>query len=183
VFSAPRLLTGPESLLLAGMAAIVGGALAAHFGRWASPHARSAGTIAAALVASTLVIAPVTAWAVVSDTRAAQRLSDREAERFGPESYGFDTSVTDRIAALVPPADDYRLVASDGLEANRALGFRLWSLSSLLPRIAAADPSSADWIISWGVPPRELGVAVHELHVLALRGRSQPPVYVARVDR
>jgi len=176
-------LTGPESLLLAGMAAIVGGALAARFGRWASPHARSAGTFAAALVASTLVIAPVTAWAVVSDTRAAQRLSDREAERFGPESYGFDTSVTDRIAALVPPADDYRLVASDGLEANRALGFRLWSLSSLLPRIAAADPSSADWIISWGVPPRELGVAVHELHVLALRGGSQPPVYVARVDR
>jgi hypothetical protein len=64
VFSAPRLLTGPESLLLAGMAAIVGGALAARFGRWASPHARSAGTIAAALVASTLVIAPVTASSV-----------------------------------------------------------------------------------------------------------------------
>ena len=181
VFAAPRLLTGPESLLLASLGAVLGAMLVAHFGRWSSARARVAGAIAAALAASSLAVAPVTAWAVISDLRSAQRLSARDAERSGPEGYGFDTSVTDRLATLIPVEDTYAIVSSDRIEPNRALVFRLWSLRALLPRVALTDPASADWVVTWGVPPSDLGVPVADVRVLELRGASDPPVYVARV--
>ena len=183
MFTAPRLLTGPESLLLAASAAVLGAVLAAHFGNWSSSRARAAGAIAAALVASSLAVAPVTAWAMISDIRASQRLSARDAERIGPEENGFDTSVTDRLAALIPRDDTYALVFSDRVDPARAAVFRVWSLSALLPRIAVTDPSSSDWIVTWGVPPRDVGVPVADVRPLELRGGSDPPVYVARVVR
>jgi hypothetical protein len=183
VFTAPRLLTGPESLLLAASAAVLGALLAAHFGRWSSSRARAAGAIAAALVASSLAVAPVTAWAMVSDIRASQRLSARDAERIGPEDNGFDTSVTDRVAASIPRDDTYALVFSDRVDPDRSSVFRVWALSALLPRVAVMDPSSSDWIVTWGVSPRDVGVPVADVQRLEVRGGADPPVYVARVAR
>lgn len=183
MFTAQRLLTGPESLLLAASGAVLGALLAARLGRWSSSHARAAGAIAAALAASALAVAPVTAWAMISDIRASQRLAAREAERIGPEEYRLDTAVIDRVAALIPLDATYALVSSDRVNPNRALVFRLWSLQALLPRVAVTDPPSSDWLVSWGVSPRDLAVPVADVHVLELRGGSDPPVYVARVVR
>lgn len=183
MFTAPRLLTGPESLLLASFGSLLGALLAARFGHWSSSRARVAGAIGAALAASTLAVAPVTAWAMVSDIRASLRLSARDAERIGPEENGLDTSVTDRVAGLIPRDDTYALVFPERVDPDRALVFRLWSLSGLLPRVAVTDPSTSDWIVSWGVPPRGLGVPVDEVHLLEFPGGSDPPVYVARVSR
>ena len=183
MFAAPRLLTGPESLLLAALGAVVGAFLVARFGRWSSSSARTAGAIAAALVASALAVAPVTAWAMISDIRASQRLSGREAERIGPEQNGFDTSVTDSVAGLIPRDDTYAVLFSDQVDSDRARAFRLWSLAALLPRVATTDPLSSDWIVSWGVSPRDRGVPVSDVYVLEVGGSSDPPVYVARVVR
>jgi hypothetical protein len=183
VFSAPRLLTGPESLLLAGMAAVVGGVLAARFGRWGSSHARSAGTIAAALVASTLVVAPVTAWAMISDIRASHRLSARAAERIGPEGNDLDTFLIDQVRALIPRDATYAVTFSDRLDPDRTSVFRVWSLSALLPRRAVTDLPASDWIVSWGVAPADLNLAVADVHTIDPRRESDPPVYVARVVR
>lgn len=181
MFSAPALLTGPQSLLLAASGAVLGALLVAHLRRWPSPRSRAAGAVAAALAASALAVAPVTGWAMISDLRASQRLSALEAERIGPEENRLDTSLTDRVAALIPPDDTYALLFPDRVNPDRALIFRLWSLSALLPRIAVTDPSSSDWIVSWGVSPRELDLRVGEIHRLEPRRGSDPPVYVARV--
>ena len=185
MFAAPRLLllTGPESLILAGSGAVLGAVLAAHFGRWSSSSARLVGAVAAAFVASALIVAPVTAWAMISDIRASHRLSSRDAERFGPEESQLDTSVIDRVAAIIPSDATYAVSFSDRLDPDRASVFRLWSLSALLPRIAVTDPSSADWIVSWGVAPPGLGLPVTDVHRLELPRESDPPVYVARVRR
>lgn len=183
MFTAPRLLTGPETLLLAALGAVIGALLAAHVGRWTSSRARTAGAAAAALAASTLAAAPVTAWAIVSDIRASKRLSARAAERIGPEENRLDTSVTDRVAALVPRDSRYALVFPEGIDPDRALVFRLWSLTALIPRVAVTELPAADWIISWGVPPRGHGVPVGDVHVLESREGAGPPVYVARVVR
>ena len=136
-----------------------------------------------ALASSTLAVAPVTAWAIVSDIRSSQRLSAREAARIGPEENRLDTSVTDRVAALLPRDSSYALVFPQDIDPDRALVFRLWSLTALIPRVAVTDPSAADWIISWGVPPRGHGVPVGDVQVLESREGAGPPVYVARVVR
>lgn len=92
----------------------------------------------------------MTAWAIVSDLRASKRLSDLAAARYGPESYGGDTSVVDRIAAIVPPRSRYVLLLSGRIDGQRALAFRLWSLPALLPRVAVRDAATAGWIVAWG---------------------------------
>lgn len=183
MFTAPHLLTGPESLLVAALGALLGALLAAHFGRWSSSTARAAGAIAAALAASVLAMAPVTAWAIISDIRASQRLSTRAAERIGPEENRLDTSVTDRVAALIPPEETYALVFPESIDQDRALVFRLWSLSALLPRVAVSTPAASDWVVSWSVSPRDLDVPVADVHEVEFRAGSEPPVYVARVVR
>jgi len=183
VFTAPRLLTAPESLLLAGSGAVIGALLAAHFGRWSSPMARLVGAIAAAFVASTLTVAPVTAWAMISDIRVSQRLSARDAERIGPEENELDTSLTDRAAAIMPEDSTYTVVLSDRIDPDRSSVFRVWALSALLPRIAVPDHSVSDWIVSWGVEPSDFGVPVTDIRKIEPRRKSDPPVYVAKVRR
>ena len=120
---------------------------------------------------------------MISDIRASHRLSSRDAERIGPEHNELDTSVIDRVAAIIPRDATYAVSFSDRLDPDLASVFRLWSLSALLPRIAVTDPSSADWIVSWGVAPRGLGLPVTDVHRLELPRESDPPVYVARVRR
>jgi hypothetical protein len=176
-------LTGVEALLLAGAGAALGALLAARFGRWPSPSARLSGMTAVALAASALVVAPVTAWAIVSDIRTAKQLSTRQAERLGPEENGLDTSLVDRVALVIPPEATYDVAFSDRLDPDRASVFRIWSLTALLPRRAVSDPASADWIVSWGVPPSELDVRVTDVRVIEPAVQTDPPVYVGRVVR
>jgi hypothetical protein len=70
---------------------------------------------------------------------------------------------------------------SDRLDPNRTSVFRVWSLSALLPRMAVTDLPSSDWIVSWGVAPANLGLAVTDVHMIDPRRKFDPPVYVARV--
>jgi hypothetical protein len=183
VFTARHALTASEALLLAAVAATCGAFLAARLRRWPSRAARAAAAIAGALVASSLAAAPTTAWNIISDAQAAHRLSTRAAERLGVEQNGVDTSLTDRAAKIIPERGTYALVLSNRVGADRALVFRLWSLSAMLPRIAVTDRRSADWIVSWGVTPNALGVRVDDVHVLGIRRGPGPPMYVSRVVR
>lgn len=183
MFTAPRLLTGPEALLLSALAALLGGLLVARLFPGRSWRSRSAAGLAGALVASSLAAAPLTAWGIVSDVRAAQRLPAPVASRFGAEDKGVDATLLERAAALIPARDTFAVVLSDRLEPARALVFRLWSLTAMLPRIAVTDRRAAGWIVSWGVAAPALGVPVRDVRVLASRRASDPPVYVARVVR
>jgi hypothetical protein len=176
-------LTGVEALFLAGIGAALGAVLAARVRRWPSRSARFSGMTAVALASSSLAVAPVTAWAIVSDIRAAKQLSALDAERFGPEEYGLDTSLIDRVARVIPRGATYQLVFSDGLDPNRASVFRIWSLAALLPRRAVADGSSPEWIVSWGVKPSELDAPVKDVRVVEPEAEADPPVYVGRVVR
>jgi len=159
VFSAPRLLSGAESLLLASVGAVIGVLLTVHLCRRSGSTVQAATALAAALVASSLAVAPVTAWAVISDLRNARELTAREAERSGPEGEGLDTAVVDRLAALIPRDATYALAFSPRVHPDHALVFRLWALSSLLPRVAVANPAAADWIVGSERPrrPRQPG--------------------------
>ena len=176
-------LTGVEALFLAGIGAALGAVLSAHFGRWPSPSARSSGMTAVALATSSLAVAPVTAWAIVSDIRAAKQLSARAAERFGPEDNGLDTSLIDRVARVIPPRATYNVAFSDRIDPERAAVFRIWSLTALLPRRAVVDGFPPEWIVSWGVPPSELEVPVMDVRVIEPEAGSDPPDYVGRVVR
>ena len=181
--NATQVLTGSEALLLAAVAAVCGAFLAVRHKQWPTWTARAAAAIGGALIASSLAVAPATAWDIVSDVRADHRLSTRDAERIAVEENGVDTSLTDRAAVIIPERETYALVLGSGVSADRALIFRLWSLGALLPRIALTDRRSAHWIMSWGVAPDALGVPVNDVHILQARRGPGPPLYVSRVER
>ena len=176
-------LTGVEALFLAGMGAVLGALLSARARQWPSGSARLSGMTAVALATSSLAVAPVTAWAIVLDIRASKQLSMREAERFGPEENGLDTSLIDRVARVIPRRATYGLAVSDGLDPHRASVFRIWALAALLPRRAVADGSSPEWIVSWGIPPSELDASLTDVRVIEPEADADPPVYVGRVVR
>lgn len=183
MFTAPRLLTGPEALLLTASAALAGALLVGRMRAWPTHGSRIAAALAGALAASSLAAAPVTAWAIVSDLRAAKRLSAPAAARRGVVENGVDATLLDRAAALIPERDTYAVVLSARLDPDRAIVFRLWSLTAMLPRIAVVNPRTADWIVSWGVAAPSLGVRVRDVRILRPRQGSGAPVYVARVVR
>jgi hypothetical protein len=179
-------LSTTQTLLLASLGAAAGVLLAVALGwpgRTSTRRAQAAGAVVAALVASSLVVAPVTAWGIASDFRVSRRMDQRLATRIGAEQNHVDTSLTDRVAAVVPESDTYALVISNRVGAGRAGVFQSWTLSALLPRVAVMDPGSADWIVSWGVAPPRLRVPVVDVHVFRTSRDAGNPVYVARVAR
>jgi len=99
--------------------------LTVHLCRRSGSTVQAATALAAALVASSLAVAPVTAWAVISDLRNARELTAREAERSGPEGEGLDTAVVDRLAALIPRDATHALAFSPRVHPDHALVFRL----------------------------------------------------------
>ena len=168
-------------MLLAAAGGVLGIIVAARLaGRWPS-HSLAALAIAFALAASSLAVAPITTWAIITDIRASHRLTEHQAARMGPEQHRLDTGTIDRAAALIPRDQTYALVLDDSIDANRANVFRLWSLSALLPRVARADAGAAQWVVAWGVRPDELDVSLAGIRRLEMAGGSAPPVYVGRV--
>lgn len=115
--------------------------------------------VAASLLASVLVSAPFTAWAFVSDVRAARDLSPFDAARVGAESNGIDTTVIDRIARRIPEQARYAIVLAPGADPDITSVFRIWALTVLLPRVAVADARKAEWVVTFGASPARLGVS------------------------
>jgi hypothetical protein len=154
VITNPKPLTAAEVLVLCGLAilAVVVFLLVRRRGLPLSTF------VAVALLASVVVTAPFTARGVISDVRAVHGYSPFRAERVGPESYGLDTTVVDRIGQRIPPHATYAIVSSRSAPPVVAEVFRIWALAFLLPRVAVSDPASADWIVSLGAPPRSFGV-------------------------
>ena len=137
--------------------------------------------VATSLLASVVVTAPFTAWAVVKNTRTSRDLPAFAAGRFGPENEGVDTTVIDRAARLIPNRSTYAIVISP--HANQAVAgvFDVWAGAELLPRVKVRDLREARWIISFGAPPRRLGVTVRSVRLIASHRSPRLDAWVAAV--
>lgn len=152
----PRPLTTGEALLLFVAAAI---AIVVARSVWPQRLRISLpALVAVSLLASVAVTGPFTLWSTVSDIRAAHGYSRFEAARVGPEDNGIDTTVVDRIAKRIPRHSTFVLRFAPGVEPAISSVFRVWSLTALLPRVALSDAQTADWIITFGASPRQLGL-------------------------
>lgn len=127
----------------------------------------SVAVLAAAIALAGLVVYPRT----IKDTAAAahryERLwSSNRHRRGGPRdclTFNFRTCVNDKAWAelrqLIPKHDRFYLLTNFGL-------VHFWTFTSLLPRIAVADPRKADWVIWYRADPRKLGVRLGRVHTI-----------------
>jgi hypothetical protein len=148
----------------------------------AAPARPSVALVVAAALAAAVGAAPLTVWRVAHDIRYTSGISRPVAERIGAYENYLDGSVFDEIAAAIPPQDTYYVTAANSIEPDRARGaFRVWALTALLPRRAVARPGQARWLVTWGIDPRKLGVAVADVRRVREPGHGLPATWLARV--
>jgi hypothetical protein len=183
----------PNEVGGAELALLVAGALLGLAAAWvvrrrllallpAAPARPPVALVAAAALATAVGLAPFTAWRVAQDIRYTSGISRPVAERIGAYENYLDGSAFDDIAAAIPPGETYYATASDRIEPERAReAFPYWASTALLPRRAVARPDEARWLVTWGVHPGRLGVAVADVRRVRGPKHGFPPTWVARV--
>jgi hypothetical protein len=68
--------------------------------------------------------------------------------------------VMDEVASLIPEDERYYVDSRSGL-------IRFWAFTALLPRVAVASPSEAEWILSYRSDPAALPVRVRKVRTIA----------------
>ena len=155
---------------------VVWGRLRRRLGAGGATTAAVAGVLAAAL-ASSVGLAPYLAWRVVQDLRYTSKIQRPIVERIAAYENNLDGAAFDEVAQIIPRHATFYVKASDPTRMN----FELWALSALLPRIALSDPGQAQWILTLGIDPRTLGVALATVRRIPTSYGDAAPVYLARV--
>ena len=137
-----------------------------------SSRSRSAATVAAA---------PFTLWRVVEDIRATAPITPEHARYVGAETKLIDGELAERIGARIRERarPTTSRVAPDAYSEIRE-SLALWLGYALVPRRRVRDPADADWIVTWGATPAELGLRAGEPRLVG-RNRlvEREPVYLA----
>jgi hypothetical protein len=177
VITNPKPFTAVEILLLCGIGVSLTVGFLVMRRRERSPSV----LVASALLATVVVSLPFTASAVVKDVRKAHGYSAYDAARVGPESNGLDTSMIDRIAAIIPKHATYEILFSPRVDVSVAGVFRVWSLTNLLPRVAVDEDRDADWIVTVGARPSAFEVQVDSVRRVASERRYPLTAWVGRL--
>jgi hypothetical protein len=182
----PEGLGGWAGLTALALGATLGGAFALFvFARAAAAlrPAPAARPIAAALAVSAAAAvggAPFTAWRIGHDIEYNAGLSRQVAERIGAYENYLDATIFDELDARLPAdATFYVAVSASVPEPRGSASFGPWAMTWLLPRRAVDDPSEADWILTWGVEPRSLGIRSGAVETLRPAKYGFPAVYLA----
>ena len=164
-----------------GAAAILLGLLlgAAYLLRWrkAWPHLP--------VMVATLALAafPYVTWRVVEDIRYTSHLDSWLATRYGVSVFRVHPAIFDNAEAHMPRNARYYLASSPTLDSTRRGAFAQWAASWLLPRIAVAKPSEAQYVLTLGVSPRTLGVPIVRVWRVMPALLGTPAAYLGEVGR
>ena len=174
---------GTIGLVLLGVGAVTGLIAGIAVARVLASHARigvaaAVGTMIAAAVAS----APFTSWRLVQDIRYTARIDGSTAERIGAYENYLDATIFDELLARIPSSDRYYVRVSDTVRPeSAAYAFHVWGLTWLLPRRAVTDPEDADWLVTWGVDPYDVGVELSRVWRIRRPAYGFPATFLAEV--
>ena len=139
--------------------------------------------LVAGSLAATIAGAPYTVWRVLEDIRATAEVTPEHAEYVGAETKLIDGELVRRIEAEIPRGETYYVrVAPDAYTEIRQ-SLPLWLGYELVPRSQAREPESADWVVTWGATPAELGLQAGPPRLVGRNRLSErEPVYLARAS-
>ena len=167
------------ALLLAGAA--VGLAVGVLLGRRQLAAFGAAGRLVAVAAAVTVGALPYTLWRIGEDVRYTSELDSYERAGAGPIQTFLQPYLLDPVVPLIPREATYFTAVSDGIRREARQGFVPLAYTVLFPRISVERPEQADWIVSWGLDPRTLGVEVEGVRRVRGAQAGYPPLWVARV--
>jgi hypothetical protein len=132
-------------------------------------------------LAVTLAGAPFTLRRVLVDIRETAPIRPEHAEYVGAETKLIDGELVRLVEARIPSGDTYYVrVAPDAYSEIRT-SLALWLGYELVPRPQTREPGGADWIVTWGATPAELGLSAATPTLIGRnRLADREPVYLAR---
>lgn len=169
--------TGALLLLAGAIAGAVAAALAQRRADLADDRLTT--LLVAGALGLTLAAAPFTVWRVLVDIRETAPISADHARYVGAETKLIDGELVERIGARIPEGASYHVAtAPDAYEEIRA-SLDEWMGYALAPRPQTDDPRSAEWIVTWGAPPEQLGLPTGRTRLVG-RNRlvDREPVYL-----
>jgi hypothetical protein len=132
-------------------------------------------------LAATVAGAPYTLWRVLEDIRATGPVTPEHAEYVGAETKLIDGELVRRIEAEIPRGETYYVRVSPDAYVEIRESLALWLGYELVPRSQTREPEAADWIVTWGAPPAELGLRAEAPRLMGRNRLSErEPVYLAR---
>jgi hypothetical protein len=161
--------------VLAGALLLVGGRRIA-----AEAGGSSVGVVTAVFLALTVAGAPYTVWRVVEDIRETAPISAEHARYVGAETKLIDGELAQRIGSPIPPGGSYYVAVAPSAYSEIRESLGNWLGYALLPRRRVLDPKDAEWIVTWGATPAELGLRAGEPSLVGRNRLSErEPVYLA----
>lgn len=143
-------------------------------------RARLPAALLAGFVSLTVAGAPFIVWRVFEDIRETAPVTPDHARFVGAETKLIDGELVERLAELIPrDATYYVAVAPDAyVEIRESLAH--WAGYALVPRRQTSSPRGAEWIVTWGATPEQLGLHARDPQLVG-RNRlvEREPVYVA----
>jgi len=138
------------------------------------------GVVTAVFLAFTVAGAPYTVWRVVADIRETAPISAEHARYVGAETKLIDGELAERIGFPIPPEASYYVAVAPGAYSEIRESLGNWLGYALLPRRRVRDPADAEWIVTWGATPAELGLRAGDPRLVGRNRLSQrEPVYLA----
>lgn len=166
---------------------VVAGILLLVFGRGpigAELGDRALTWVVTAALAITVAGAPFTLWRVVHDIRETAPIEPVHATYVGAEAKLIDGEVVERIGADIPAGDTYYVAVAPDAYFEIREGLSLWMGYALIPRRQIRDPRDADWIVTWGATPAQLGLDAGTPRLVARNRLSEyEPIYLSAGPR
>jgi hypothetical protein len=170
---------GTTGLVLLAVGALLGLVLVMA-GRSRVGSDRSAGWLVLLALGATVAGMPYTLWRVSEDIRATWTVGPAHARYVGAETKLIDGELAARVGEVLPRGATYYVAVAPDAFAEIQASLGPWLGYALVPRLQVREPEDADWIVTWGATPDELGLGAGP-PVLVGRNRlvAQEPVYVA----
>jgi hypothetical protein len=170
-----------------GVAAIALGLIAAIVAlvllrRWIHAEGLAGGAALVALVLAGAAI-PYVVYRIGEDMRATTRLDAYSVAASGPIQAYLPGYLVEPVRRFVPRGATYATVVGSNVPyAPARAAFGSLALQTLFPRRSVADPSRADYVVSWGVEPSRI-VHVRRQWVARKAFAQNPTLYVGQVAR
>jgi hypothetical protein len=132
-------------------------------------------------LAVTVAGVPYTLWRVLVDIRETAPVTPAHAEYVGAETKLIDGELVRRIEAEIPRGETYYVRVAPSAYSEIRTSLALWLGYELVPRSQTRTPEDADWIVTWGATPAELGLRAGAPRLVGRNRLSErEPVYLAR---
>jgi hypothetical protein len=136
---------------------------------------------AAACLTLTVAAVPYVLWRFADDLRVTTKLHGYDAASAGPIQAFLPGYLVDGAQRYIPRDATFATAVGPGIPwAPARAAFPSLALTTLFPRHSVADPTRADYIVSWGVSPGRIA-PVSRVWVARPRAGAYAAVYVGKV--